>query len=405
MDGAWAGFGCRLSTRQIAGLLVHACIVLALAVAYVRVAPPANWRDPLTLAVLIVFGVIAIRTEVSLPSGVTFESLSALALITTALAGAVPAVIVTAFPIVVNAFTGRERLLRAGNLANLAAYGGQALAGALVLRAGHGAGGAAAFGWLVAAGLTQMLVNWALGPALYVTFWLGHPVRTIWHVLADGVATSAVMTALAAAVVLLSPVIGVLALAVFAVIALLPQSFLTYAARTRPVGRLSQPTATRRYALALALELELSREERRHLSGVLAAAEHRPPTGEALDYVRATIGNGRAANLDAQLATEWVNGNGGPIGLSGEAIPLVSRIVAVAGTWSALTARGTLQLGHHDVLAHLRGAAGTRLDPVVVEAAAAVVAQERVTASEPAPEPRLHLRRLPASVRRALVAG
>ena len=64
---------------------------------------------------------------------------------------------------------------------------------------------------------------------------------------------------------------------------------------------------------------------------------------------------------------------------------MTSRIVAVADTWSALTARGGPQLSHADALVELENAAGTRFDPRVVQAAYAVVAEERVSADEPAP--------------------
>lgn len=254
-------------------------------------------------------------------------------------------------------------------------------------------------------GLVQLLVNWALGPAIYITGWLGQRPRTVLHVLADGVPTGALMALLGAGTVLLTPALGVLALAVFAVIAILPQTALTFAARTRPVARLRPAVATRRYARALAVQLGLSRDERRRLAAVAAAAEHRPPTGDPIDYVQATLGDRGEATLHAQLASEWFNGRGGPIGLAGENIPLSSRILAVASTWAALTAHGTPELAHHEALAHLEAASRVRLDPAVVEAARAVVADEPITAAEPAPEPRLHQLDLPAPLRRLLVAN
>jgi HD domain len=214
-----------------------------------------------------------------------------------------------------------------------------------------------------------------------------------------------VMIALGAVTVVLTDEVGVIALALFAAIAVLPQSALTYAARTRPVGRLDRGTATRRYAHALALHLGLSRAERRHLLAVATAARKRPPTGDAVDYVLATLKDHTPENLEAQVVTEWFNGCGGPIGLRAEAIPVAARVLAVAQTWSELTARGTTQLGHREALAHLEAAAGARLDPAVVDAARAVIAQERVSAAEPAPEPRLHRLRVPASLRRALAAA
>ena len=63
------------------------------------------------------------------------------------------------------------------------------------------------------------------------------------------------MVGLAAFTVLLVGPIGIAALAVFALIAVLPQTLLTYAAHTRPVARLDPLTATRRYSHALALHM------------------------------------------------------------------------------------------------------------------------------------------------------
>jgi hypothetical protein len=395
-----------LSGRRQVGLGIHVALVAALVPGYALLAPPSRWNDPVMLIALAALGVIAIRTEVRLPAGISFEALSALALIATALAGPLPALLTTLAPIVVNALTGRERLLRAGNLANLAAYGWYSLAGAALIHAvAPEATVPAAFGWLLVVGLVQLLINWAFGPAIYVTMWLGQPVRTVLHVLADGVPTGAVMVLLGAGTVMLTPSLGVLALALFAVIAILPQTALTYVARTRPVARLEPATATRRYAHAIALQLGLSRLERRRLAAVVAAAHRRRPTGDPIDYAAATMVDQSPANMEAQLVTEWFNGRGGPIGLDGQNIPLGARIVAVADTWAGLTARGTPQLGHHDALAHLEAAAAARLDPAVVDAARVVVAEEPVTAADPAPEPRLHRLGLPAAVRRALAGA
>ncbi|HKR99101.1 MAG TPA: hypothetical protein VJU79_06255, partial [Candidatus Dormibacteraeota bacterium] len=227
------------NTRARVGLGIHLALVAALVPAYLLFAPPTRWDDPVLIVALVALGVIAIWTEVRLPAGITFEALSALALIATALGGPLLALLVTFAPIAVNALMGRERLLREGNLANLAAYGWYALIGAVLLQAAATDPSATdAFGWLLVVGLVQLLINWAFGPAIYVTMWLGQPVRTVLHVLADGVPTGAVMVLLGAGTVILTPALGILALALFAVIAILPQTALTYAARTRPVARL-----------------------------------------------------------------------------------------------------------------------------------------------------------------------
>jgi hypothetical protein len=395
-----------LNARRRAGFVILLAAIAALVPAYLFLAPSSRWDDPALLVALVVLGVISIRTEVRLPSGITFESLSALSLIATALAGPLPALAVTLTPIVVNALMGRERLLRMGNVATVAAYGWYTLVGAALLHlAVPDPTAPSALMWVVVAGIVQLLVNWAVVGGIYLTTWLEHRPRTAVDVLLDGLPTGTVMVALGALTVVLTPALGLLALAAFAIVVLLPQSALSYAACARPVARLDQPTATSRYAYAIAVQLGLTRDERRHVRQVAAIARRQPPTGDPIDYARATLRDSSPASHDAQFVHEWWNGKGRPIGLRSEAIPLAARVLAVADTWSSLTARDTPELSHHDALSHLEEAAGHRLDPTVVRAAEAVIAQERVTAAEPAPEPRLHHLRLPAPLRRALADG
>src|SRR3954467_12813566 len=84
--------------------------------------------------------------------------------------------------------------------------------------------------------------------------------------------TALVMVVLASLTAVLVPTLDVAALALFALIAVLPQTALTLAARTHPVAALHPRTATRRYAHALALHLGLDRAERRHLARVAELA-------------------------------------------------------------------------------------------------------------------------------------
>src|SRR5688500_6393543 len=123
-----------LTSRQCIGLALHALAALALVPAYMLFAPPSRWDQPLLLAVLLLLAIVVIRHDVPLPSGISFDATTALALIAVALAGPLPALAVIFPPIAVNAICGRERLVRAGNLANLAAYGWYTLASALLLQ-------------------------------------------------------------------------------------------------------------------------------------------------------------------------------------------------------------------------------------------------------------------------------
>jgi hypothetical protein len=357
--------------------------------------------------VLAALAVIALRHCVALPSGITFDARVALALISVAVVGSLPALAaVFAVPVLVNALTGRERLLRAGNLANLAAYGWYTLAGGLVIgAAGAEPGSAAAFAVLAAAGFLQLVVNFAVGPLVYATLWIGHPVRSVARMFPDGLAAGVAMTTLGALTAVLYAHVGLLALGLFALVAVLPQSALTFAARTRPVAHLDSLTATRRYAHALSLQLKLSGPERRLVDDVVRTAHARGSSGDPAEHLGHAVVDWSEASCAAGHVTEWWNGAGGPAGLPGRFIPQPARIAAVAQTWASLTAEGSPRLGHMQALAHLQSAAGVRLDPVVVQAVAAVIGQERTSPEVPAPEPRMHRLHVPESLRRVLAAS
>jgi len=394
-----------VTPRARFGLGLHAVVAAALVPAHILFQPTAGWEHSGLIALLAALAVIAFRHSVPLPSGITFDARVALALIAVALVGPLPALVaVFVVPVTVNALSGRERLLRAGNLANLAAYGWYTLAGGLVIAAsGSEPGSAGAFGVLAAAGCLQLIVNFAVGPLVYATLWVGHPLRSVARMFPDGLPAGVAMTTLGALTALLYPHLGLLALGLFALVAVVPQSALTFAARTRPVAQLDPLTATRRYAHALALHLGLNRTERRHLARVTQLAfARRAEAGDPIAYARQTLRDPSRASWEAGHVGEWWNGGGGPAGLRGPVTPMTARIVAVADTWSALTARGGPRLSHADALEELENAAGTRFDPRVVQAAYAVVAEERVSEREPAPVPRLHALRVPAPLRRAI---
>jgi HD-GYP domain-containing protein (c-di-GMP phosphodiesterase class II) len=83
---------------------------------------------------------------------------------------------------------------------------------------------------------------------------------------------------------------------------------------------------------------------------------------------------------------ERVDGTGYPDGLAGDEVPLEARIVAAADAYSAMTSERAYRraVSHEGALAELRRCAGTQLDPVVVEALAAVVAADAAAARDDA---------------------
>jgi len=73
------------------------------------------------------------------------------------------------------------------------------------------------------------------------------------------------------------------------------------------------------------------------------------------------------------------DGRGYPDGISGEDIPLEARIVFVCDAYHAMTTDRTYRkrLSHPEAVRRLRDASGTQFDPRVVQAAIAVLDEER----------------------------
>lgn len=67
---------------------------------------------------------------------------------------------------------------------------------------------------------------------------------------------------------------------------------------------------------------------------------------------------------------EWLNGAGYPIGLQGEAIPRLSRVLSVADAYEVMTSDRVYRTRFSDqeALSRLREAAGLQFDPIIVEA-------------------------------------
>ena len=74
-------------------------------------------------------------------------------------------------------------------------------------------------------------------------------------------------------------------------------------------------------------------------------------------------------------AREWFNGYGYPNGLAGRAIPLGSRIIAVADAYDVMTHRQIYRdpMSRGDVVREIQRCSGTQFDPAVVDALLAMI--------------------------------
>jgi two-component system cell cycle response regulator len=142
------------------------------------------------------------------------------------------------------------------------------------------------------------------------------------------------------------------------------------AAELQDVGLLSVPEAV------LEKEGRLTEEE-------ATLIRNRPIAGEAI--IGAAPGLAPVALLVRGTA-EHFDGGGYPDGLAGDAIPLGSRVIAVAVAYAAMTAHRPYRAADspEDALAELRRCAGTQFDPDVVEALAADLSEEQATSTPPA---------------------
>jgi HD domain-containing protein len=191
----------------------------------------------------------------------------------------------------------------------------------------------------------------------------------------------------------------VFALAPLALVVVVPQLALALMGRDRSVTRLSRPEATTVYAAAIADVLDLPRRERHTVADAAALLARASP--KALGADRWRLEDPHPAILAALHVTERWDGTGSPAGLPGAWTPLASRVLAVAGAWSELTAGGTLELSHSEAMLDLSLRAGEELDPAIVKAADQVVAEEQAFVRAPGFQPRLHRLPLPRAVRRA----
>jgi hypothetical protein len=387
----------RLAT---AANLVPAAIAIAL---FVLLSPPSTWDQPVLLGSIAAIAAIAHLAEARLKLAVAlyFDASIVLAVLTLAIAGPLPALLVWLVPDLISRLLARQDpILTPGLVANVSSFALAVLAGYGALALADAPSMAAAAPALFTAGLLMYAVNFLFARLTFAPFYQGYRPKTLVRSeFLEMMLPFAVMLALGVVTAVLVGPLGVFALAPLALVVVVPQLALAHLGRVRSVTRLSPPEATRVYAAAIGDVLELPRSERRTVANTAGLLAHeRPVTSEA---DRWHLEHSHAAMLAALHINERWDGKGWPAGLPGAWTPIASRVLAVARAWSDLTAGGTLQLSHSEAMLDLSLRAGEELDPVIVQAANRVVDEEQAFVRAPEFQPRLHRLPLPRTVRRA----
>ena len=110
----------------------------------------------------------------------------------------------------------------------------------------------------------------------------------------------------------------------------------------------------------------LTRDERSRMQ------RHTEIGTECLREIERRLGSTNFLKMAREIVSahhEWWNGEGYPLGLAGEQIPLAARVVAVADVYDALRSKRVYKeaLPHEECVAVIAAAAETQFDPRVVE--------------------------------------
>jgi hypothetical protein len=342
-----------------------------LAPAFAFLAPASDWSPQAALVLLLLFSFYAYVSAAHLRGTASLDAGFAAALLAVVLLGPLAGALVFAAPELTRLASDRRVTSMLGNLAS---YGWATLAAAWALEMlGYGSpaqlGPLSSYVAVAIAGLILILVNY-----FYIT--------VVCEVVGNGtglwfltkrefipvVPVTVIVIALSAGTAFLHTEVGLAGLAPLAAIVFIPRLLVPQLLRGIPIWDLSMDEATARYADGLANVLGLSSSQRRVLRDAATHLGGRACLTRLEDF---------AAVMQTVLYSRECFGGGGRLGLlSGNQIPIESRVLAVARAWASLTAQGGPRITPREALVNLRVRAGQELDPVVVAAAVRIVDDE-----------------------------
>ena len=360
--------------------LVLGLVTLAAAVpVFAFAAPESVWEPESLLIALLVLAFVSYAAAIQVRDTLTLDASFVPALIAVALLGPVPGTFVFAAP-GLSAYVERRRL--SAFVADTASAAWAALAAAWVLEpltpgVPLSAVGLSAAAAAAAAGAVFIAVQYLVSAVLIGVVEKGLSLPTmIGQELMDLAPVAAPLIAVGAISTLLYDEIGLAGLVPLAIVAVAPRLLARRLVPLRDPAELERPQAIELYARALAEALSLDAQQRRVIAD---AATH---LGGARRLTR--IDDFQSVMQTVLYCHERWNGAGGfPGVVTGEAIPLESRVVAVAERLASLTAKGSRELSPDHAVSLLVTRAGAEFDPRVVAAARRVIDEDIMISPRP----------------------
>jgi hypothetical protein len=350
--------------------------------AYVLAAPQAIWEPESLLVALLILSFVSYGAAVEVRGSVTLDASFVAALVAVVFLGPLPAACIYALP-EINGWLARGRIVSLlGNTAS-AFWGAWAAAWTLeALTSGIPLDPQLADLPAVAiAGAVLLGVSYLVTTAIVSLVWEGHALRSlVEQEFAELAPASILLDAVGTITVLLYEQVGLAGLSPLALLVLLPRAVVPWLSKSRDPGKLDRSEATLLYARAIAQGMEFDPTQKRIL---LDAATHLG------DHKRLT----RIEDFERVMQTvlycreHWDGSGGFPGVLSGAAIPVESRVLAVAEQLAAMTASGTTGLSPGDAIAALVPRAGVEFDPRVLSAARWAIEEDVMVLPRRRPQP------------------
>jgi riboflavin transporter FmnP len=376
---------------------LYVCLLGALTVGWVGIAhrrPELVLADPdgLVIAVLVAvalgcYGGVEVMFD---RLGRAFDPSAGLVIVALLLSGPLAALVVLVIPDLVRVLRrpafGREL----GLLANLVSHVASVLIASWALSLLYGASLAGSAIAVLCAGVGITLANYVFARLLFAVLRdRANPIELIRSELLSMLPVELAVIALTVVCVLLAPVIGILALAPFAGVVIVPQLAVGRLLKTRSIARLEVNRAAAVYRAALSDQLLLPRSTRRAIEQSVCLLDGDPVARGSDLGTRQAIGYA----LEAQICLSR------PPVQPAYTAQLPTQVLLIAGCWAQLTARGTRALSHSEALAEIASTTIIADAPEAFDAAFALAQRETALTNHSTAVPRLHALRLPRSLR------